>query len=167
VAGDAERLGAADVRLAVVDEHGVGDADAQVVQHVLVDLGVRLEQAELAADVARREEVTERAVPEIATEVRARVGQQRQLGAAGLEVGEHLDGVRVDGQPAAEVRGPQLVHSRVVPAGADVLGDRLPVRRDARAALVQAVPVGEVGPPEGLALAADPRQAGDYLPVGG
>jgi hypothetical protein len=35
VAGDAECLGAADVRLAVVDEHGVGDADAQVVQHVL------------------------------------------------------------------------------------------------------------------------------------
>src|ERR1700678_2979296 len=49
VAGDPERLGAADVRLAVVDEHGPGRADAQVVQCMLVDLGVRLEQVELAA----------------------------------------------------------------------------------------------------------------------
>src|SRR5208337_3651423 len=49
----------------------------------------------------------------------------------------------------------------------DVAGDCLPVRRDACAALVQAVPVGEVGPPEGLAVAADPGEAGDHLPVGG
>jgi hypothetical protein len=80
VAGNPERLGAADVRLAVVDEHGLGGADAQVVQYVLVDLGVRLEQVEFAADVARREEVAERAVPEIAAEVRACVrGPRTQM----------------------------------------------------------------------------------------
>lgn len=49
--------------MAVVDELGLGGADVQVVQHVLVDLGVWLEQAQFAADVARRK-VAERAMPE-------------------------------------------------------------------------------------------------------
>ena len=66
------------VDLAVVDEHGPGRRDAQVVQHMPEDLGVRLDQAKLAADVARREEVAQRAVPEITGEVRAGVGQQRE-----------------------------------------------------------------------------------------
>ena len=121
------------VGLAVVDEDGLGGADPQVVQDVPVDVRVRLEQAEFAADVARREEVAERAVPEVAAVVRAGVGQQRQPGPAGPQVGEHVDGGRVDRQPAAEVRRPQLVHPRLVPARADVGGDRPPVRGDARA----------------------------------
>ena len=157
-----------DVALLVVDEHGVGGADPLLVQHVPVDLLVRLEQVELPAHVARREEVAERAVPEVAAVIRAGVGQQRQPGPAGLQVGEHLDGAGVDRQPAAEVGRPQLVHPRVVPARADVGGDRLPVGGDSGAAQVEAVPVREVGAPERrLAVAAHPGQARDRLPVDG
>src|SRR5579863_3848931 len=73
MASDAERLRAADVGLAVVDEHSFGGADTQVVQRVPVDLGLRLEQAEFAADVAGREEIAERPGP--GSEMGARLTQ--------------------------------------------------------------------------------------------
>ena len=67
-------------------------------------------------------------VKKVAAEVGSRVGQQRERRAARPQVGEHLDGRRVDRQPAAEVGRPQLVHPRLVPRGAQVVGD-LPQRR--------------------------------------
>jgi len=104
-------------------------------------------------------------VPEEAGEVRPRVGQQRQGSPAGAQVGDDFDGRRVDRQPAAEVRRPQLVHARGVPVGADVAGDRPPVGGDARCALIEPVPVGEVRGPERLVIAVHPGEARDHRSV--
>ena len=54
--------------------------------------------------------------------------------------------------------------------GADLVGDRPPVRGDARLSLVEPVPVGGVGGPEPLVRAVGvthPGQALDHRPVGG
>ena len=169
VAGDAEIGRAADVVLAVVDEDRGAGGDAEVGQGPGVDRRLRLDQAQLAADEERLEVVTQRAVPHVAAEVRPGVGQQRQAGAAGGQVGDDLDRARVDGQPAAEVRRPQLVHPRVVPARPDVGGDCPPVPADAAVrSPVERAAAGEVGVPEpGLAGTAHARQIGDDRPVGG
>jgi peptide/nickel transport system ATP-binding protein len=148
VPGYPERPRRCHVVRAVVGEDRFFRGDLQLGEGMLEDHRVGLDDVELAADEERLEEVAERAEPHVAAEVRAGVGEHREPGAAGLEVGDHLDRAGVDADPAAEVGRPQLVHARVVPVGADVGRDRPPVGAHAAVALVKTVPVGLVGRPE-------------------
>ena len=112
VARDADRLGAVDVDLLVVDEHHVGRFDSQFAGDVPVDLGVGLDHAQFGADEHLLEVPRERCSAERVAEVEAGVREQRDPGAAGVQLGEDVDRPRLDADPAAKVGRPEPLHLR-------------------------------------------------------